>query len=166
MQQKSGMSSVWVLRLVFAILLGAITLVAAQGPTALPDGPGKALLTDRCGACHGLEGITGQKMDRTGWANLVESMKGMGANLKDEETTVLLDYLVANYGVNNDAETKKLLADTCGSCHGLDLLDGLNLKKDEWNDVVNRMVAKGADLTEKQTPVIVDYLARFYGPKK
>ena len=43
---------------------------------------------------------------------------------------------------------------------------GAQKTKDEWNGVVREMISYGADIKEAQIPVVVEYLAKNYGPKK
>jgi hypothetical protein len=42
----------------------------------------------------------------------------------------------------------------------------LRLSKEEWQGVVGSMVAKGAPVSDKDAPVLVEYLTKLYGPKK
>jgi quinoprotein glucose dehydrogenase len=64
-------------------------------PVVLPDGPGKTLLQRRCGAaCHTLSAITAVRRDRAAWAAMVDVMVARGANAKDDEVKVIVEYLV------------------------------------------------------------------------
>ena len=72
---------------------------------------------------------------------------------------------LAACGRGNDAAAKKLLEESCTTCHDLDLVAGQHLSKDEWQSIVSSMVAKGANLETKDTPVLVEYLAKTYGKK-
>jgi cytochrome c5 len=142
----------------------------------LPDGNGKQVLQTACTACHGLDGVVRLHMDKPGWEGLVSSMISNGAQVADKDYPVLVDYLVKNFGPEkpagqaapggNDGAAKKVLEDVCTACHDLDLVSDQHLSKDEWQQVVTSMVAKGASLSDKDMPMLVEYLAKTYPPKK
>ena len=109
----------------------------------------------------------------TGWEGIVSEMISTGAQVDQKDYPVLVDYLVKNFGPadakpagqsSDDAAAKKILNEACTACHDLDLVSDQHLSKDEWRDLVNSMVAKGASLSDKDTPILVDYLAKTYGP--
>jgi cytochrome c5 len=155
--------------------LATIAFAAVQDPP-LPDGPGKQILQSACGSCHGLDGVVRLKLDKEGWEGVIASMVSNGATVDGKDMPVLLDYLVKNFGKTppaqtaqgggNDAAAKKILQDACTTCHDLDLVSGLRLSKEEWQGVVGSMVAKGAPVSDKDAPVLVEYLTKLYGPKK
>jgi cytochrome c5 len=152
--------------------LATIAFAAVQEPQ-LPDGDGKKILQTACTACHGLDGVVRLHLDKDGWEGLVNSMVSNGAQVDSKDMPVLIDYLVKNFGNappagqqaqagGNDAAAKKILEDSCTTCHDLDLVAGQKLSKDEWQSVVSSMVAKGAALSDKDSPVLVEYLAKTY----
>ena len=69
-------------------------------------------------------------------------------------------------GGSNDAAAKKILEDVCTACHDLDLVSDQHLSKEDWTSVVSSMQAKGASLDDKDKPMLVEYLAKTYPPKK
>jgi len=172
MKWMFGRTAMW-LWATFAV--ATIAYSAVQG-VQLPDGAGKQVLQTACTACHGLDGVVRLHMDKSGWEGLVSSMISNGATVADKDYPVLVNYLVQNFGPEkpagqaaaggNDAAAKKLLEDVCTACHDLDLVSDQHLSKDEWQQVVTSMVAKGASLGDKDAPVLVDYLAKTYPPKK
>jgi len=141
----------------------------------LPDGQGKAILQNSCTACHGLDDVVSSHMDKAGWTSLVESMISNGAQLEDKDKPVLIDYLVKNYGPSGGQQAaaggssgggepgKMILENACTACHDLDLVMDMKLTKDEWGDLVKSMISKGADVQDKDVPVLVEYLAKTYG---
>jgi cytochrome c5 len=141
----------------------------------LPDGQGKTILQNSCTACHGLDDVVSSHMDKNGWTSLVESMISNGAQLDDKDKPVLVDYLVKNFGPAGGQPAaaggasgggdpgKMILENACTACHDLDLVMEMKLSKEEWGDLVKSMVSKGADLQDKDVPVLVDYLAKTYG---
>jgi cytochrome c5 len=65
---------------------------------ALPEGQGKALVTDRCLLCHGAGLITQQRKDATAWGRTVTQMRTWGTQMQDEEQTALVAYLSEHFG--------------------------------------------------------------------
>ncbi len=55
---------------------------------------------------------------------------------------------------------KELVENTCGSCHGLDVVVAQHATKDGWASIVDYMVSRGASGTPEEIATIVDYLAK------
>jgi competence ComEA-like helix-hairpin-helix protein len=55
---------------------------------------------------------------------------------------------------------KDLVENTCGSCHGLDVVVAQHATKDGWSSIVDYMVSRGATGTPEEIATIVDYLAK------
>lgn len=177
-----GRTAMWL----WATFAVATMAYAAAQDIQLPDGDGKKVLQTACTACHDLSGVVRLHQDKSGWEGLVSSMISNGAQVDTKDYPVLVDYLVKNFGpekpadaagaaggtaaaassAGNDDAAKKVLSDVCTACHDLDLVSDQHLSKDEWSQVVTSMVAKGANLGDKDMPVLVDYLAKTYPPKK
>jgi cytochrome c5 len=168
-----GRTAMWIWA---TLALATMAFAAVQDPQ-LPDGDGKKILQAACTACHGLDGVVRLHLDKAGWEGLVASMVSNGAQVDSKDMPVLIDYLVKNFGVaakpaeqqaqsgGSDADAKKLLENSCTTCHDLDLVSGQHLSKDEWQSLVSSMIAKGATLSDKETPILVEYLAKTYGKK-
>jgi cytochrome c5 len=174
-----GRTAMWIWA---TLALATMAFAAVQDPQ-LPDGDGKKVLQAACTACHGLDGVVRLKLDKAGWEGLVASMVSNGAQVDSKDMPVLIDYLVKNFGDaksagadakpagqqaqsgSSDADAKKLLDNSCTTCHDLDLVSGQHLRKDEWQSLVTSMIAKGATVSDKETPVLVEYLAKTYGKK-
>jgi glyoxylase-like metal-dependent hydrolase (beta-lactamase superfamily II) len=62
-----------------------------------------------------------------------------------------------------DAAMVTLLGTACGACHSLDRVNNKKADKDGWTTTVDRMKGKGADLTDAQVPLLIDYLVRTHG---
>ena len=59
---------------------------------------------------------------------------------------------------------KALVEKTCGSgCHTMDAVNGQRLNEAQWNAMVRSMVARGAQASDAQVRVIVDYLTKTLG---
>jgi cytochrome c5 len=65
---------------------------------ALPDGPGKAVVTERCLLCHGAGLITQQRKDAAAWGRTVTQMRTWGTPIQDEDQTALVSYLAEHFG--------------------------------------------------------------------
>jgi mono/diheme cytochrome c family protein len=59
---------------------------------------GEVLLEERCTECHGLDRVTSLEQTRGEWEQTVENMINRGAQLTEDEKTVLVDYLADEYG--------------------------------------------------------------------
>jgi cytochrome c5 len=57
-----------------------------------------------------------------------------------------------------------LLETRCSTCHSADRAKQVTKTRDEWDQTVSRMIDKGAQLTEAEKTVLVDYLTETYGP--
>ena len=55
---------------------------------------------------------------------------------------------------------KDLVENTCGSCHGLDVVVAQHATRDGWASIVDYMVSRGASGTPEEITTIVDYLAK------
>src|SRR5437016_675674 len=52
----------------------------------------------------------------------------------------------------------------CTVCHGLEVAEGSNRPKQDWSQVVEDMVRKGAEGTKADLDMVVNYLTVTYGP--
>jgi cytochrome c5 len=57
-----------------------------------------------------------------------------------------------------------LLNERCSVCHNLNRVTSQRLTAAQWNQIVSRMVQNGAQLTAAEQQVLVEYLAKTYGP--
>jgi len=57
-----------------------------------------------------------------------------------------------------------LLETRCSVCHSADRPKNARLTKDQWEQTVALMITKGAQLTDAEKSVLVEYLAKTYGP--
>lgn len=61
-------------------------------------------------------------------------------------------------------EGETLLQERCTVCHGLDRTTSAQKTRGEWEETVNRMVDRGAELNEQEKTVLIGYLAETYAP--
>lgn len=94
---KNSSAIAWVI----AILAPALT---AQD---LPAGKGRETFKTICTSCHDAETTTNLRNTRSGWVEVIATMKTNGADGTDAQFTEVLDYLTLNFGKKNDGSGKK-----------------------------------------------------------
>jgi hypothetical protein len=63
----------------------------------------------------------------------------------------------------SDAVAANLVNTVCASCHSLDRVKNKTADNAGWTTTVTRMKDKGANLTDEQVPVVVEFLTRAAG---
>ena len=58
---------------------------------------------------------------------------------------------------------KAIVQQSCTTCHGSELITAQRRSADGWDEVVNRMLANGATLTDDEHKAVVAYLATHVG---
>ncbi len=160
--------------------------------SALPEGAAKAFIVRSCIECHGLDRITTRRKDEAGWRANVKDMVRLGAELRPEEETVMIAYLVQHFGRqpssaanvagNNEAartikptdpaqmlpdgEGKGLVLATCVQCHNLRTVVAQRKDAEGWRRTVYDMVARGAQLSRAETEITARYLAEYLPKEK
>jgi glyoxylase-like metal-dependent hydrolase (beta-lactamase superfamily II) len=75
-----------------------MAVIMAAAPPPAPVEPAKRMLDMVCTACHNLNRVQSKNITQEEWMTIVERMKGKGAELSEDDTMTLLEYLVKNYG--------------------------------------------------------------------
>jgi cytochrome c5 len=145
---------------ILVILCGAPAAFAA---TSLPEGPGRKTVERVCANCHELDVITDKRLDRAQWQDIVNEMIGFGAKLSKAQAADVINYLAKNFGPKDRG--RELVEDVCTYCHSLQKLNGQELSKEEWRDLIKGMIFEGAPVTDEEFALIVDYLAQHFGKK-
>ena len=65
-----------------------------------------------------------------------------------------------------DGPGKDTFLKVCTQCHEAEPIADLRHSKDEWKDLVFDMKGKGADATDEECNVIVEYLFKNFGKKE
>lgn len=73
--------------------------------TALPDGPGKAVVQRMCVGCHSLKVVTSKRATPNQWNDLVQLMVSRGADGSDEDIDTVIKYLSTHFGPDAKPET-------------------------------------------------------------
>src|SRR5260221_3930111 len=61
-------------------------------------------------------------------------------------------------------EGRDLVAVACTQCHGLNTIMAIRDGSPGWRQFVNYMILKGAQMTERETDTVVQYLTANFGP--
>ena len=89
-----------------AVLLWAVMPAESQSQQ-LPDGEGKEIVEAVCGQCHGLNTVTGNKLARADWEDVVNGMISLGAPLEADQAEIVVEYLARNFGQAEAAPRQK-----------------------------------------------------------
>jgi mono/diheme cytochrome c family protein len=91
-------------------------------------------------------------------------------------TAIILPLIFAGFllGAGESAPTttvaqnkaKELFELACGGCHAVDLATSLRNSKEQWSEIVQSMIDKGAYIKKDEVATIVDYLTANYGLKQ
>jgi competence protein ComEA len=80
-------------------------LIAAVVPLAqaqdLPDGKGKDLVDQVCGACHGTDLVSSRRATKQGWSYIVDDMVSRGASATNDQIAQINEYLAKYFGQVN-----------------------------------------------------------------
>jgi len=88
------------------MMLFLLTLLAALPMPGtkfhpLPEGKGKAKVEAACFPCHSPDLLVQQRLTPKQWTATVEKMIRWGAEVKESDKQVLIDYLSKNFDVGN-----------------------------------------------------------------
>jgi hypothetical protein len=84
---------------VAALLLTVALAIPAQAPDGAapaftgPDAVAANLVNTVCSSCHSLDRVKNKAADNAGWTTTVARMKEKGANLTDEQVSVVVEFL-------------------------------------------------------------------------
>ncbi|HLH30716.1 MAG TPA: hypothetical protein VKY31_05905 [Terriglobia bacterium] len=63
----------------------------------MPDGPGKAIVLEKCTMCHDLKRVRQHFATPEDWADTLNAMQNEGLMISDEELIAVLKYLARNF---------------------------------------------------------------------
>jgi hypothetical protein len=61
-----------------------------------------------------------------------------------------------------EPDGQKLLESRCAKCHSLALVTGADKTAQGWEVTINRMIMQGAELTDAERDILVEYLTQEY----
>jgi cytochrome c5 len=65
-----------------------------------------------------------------------------------------------------DGDGKAIATENCQACHKLTNLTKAHKNLDDWKDTVQTMIDRGANVPAEQVDILVQYLAKNFGPKE
>ncbi|MBV9305176.1 MAG: helix-hairpin-helix domain-containing protein [Acidobacteriaceae bacterium] len=65
-----------------------------------------------------------------------------------------------------EGKGKDAVENTCTDCHSLQRITSQRLNEEGWNGIVREMIENGASINPDDVKVIVNYLAKNFGPDK
>jgi glucose dehydrogenase/cytochrome c5 len=71
---------------------------------------------------------------------------------------------VANSAAMPDGAGKAIVQKQCAVCHAVTVVTAKHASRSEWEQVVNQMVSRGADLSDDDIDTVLEYLTKNYGP--
>jgi len=88
------------MKVICALLIGSlpVAFAAVVDQNAARRERARTLFVDACTACHTLERVRVQHLNKDEWRHLIAGMLSEGVPLTDEETSLLVDYLAENFG--------------------------------------------------------------------
>lgn len=60
---------------------------------------------------------------------------------------------------------RELVVRTCAACHPPEQVVAKRHTPEEWDDIIARMIDRGAVATDEEQQQILGYLVRFFGPQ-
>src|SRR5436190_7570981 len=64
---------------------------------------------------------------------------------------------------STDDPAAPVFAETCGKCHDAARIVAMRRTSADWEDIIKKMIEKGAPGTEKDFEIVFDYLLRHHG---
>src|SRR5882724_4681111 len=78
-------------------------------------------------------------------------------------SVAVLSLVSANAQGLPEGPGKSVFENTCGGCHGADIVIGQTGTRDVWQDTVDSMRSRGALGTDDDFKQIVNYLTKYFG---
>jgi hypothetical protein len=87
--------------LIVSSLMATAAFAASESQSTARHEKARALFLDACTACHTLERVREQRLNKDEWRHVIAGMLSEGVPLTDEEMSLLVDYLAENFGPEN-----------------------------------------------------------------
>lgn len=59
---------------------------------------------------------------------------------------------------------RDIVQEQCGSCHALKVVTAKKATREEWSQVVDQMISRGAEIEDQDVETVVRYLSKNFGP--
>jgi len=137
----------------------AIVEASRMQAPALPE----ELLQKNCQGCHDLRPIQTSAMDADGWTKTIRTMiEDNGAEVAESDIPAIVKYLVQHHGPVPDGPGKKILLNTCTTCHDLGRIKTGRRSAEEWEETLISMLNEGAQLSDQEFHTIHEYLSQHF----
>jgi mono/diheme cytochrome c family protein len=159
-----------------------VEVIAAQNTQQSDVEKGRVALGQACVRCHNLGPIQNQRKSAEKWRDTVYSMISRGGMIFPEEIEPLTAYLTATFGPNSpppssptgasraaddgpaalrlpEGEGRAILQRSCVQCHDLQTAIGKTASREEWSQILSRMVGVGASVTAAEQQTLIQYLS-------
>jgi len=80
-------------------------------------------------------------------------------------TCLIAPVLLVNIAHSAQEDGKALVQRVCTKCHALNTTTGQRNSPARWSDVVDDMVARGAEASDAEIVKMIDYLSTNFGPR-
>ena len=77
--------------------------------------------------------------------------------------TTLLFAVSTNSSALPPGEGKPIVERMCGSCHALKVVTSKRASPEQWAQLVDQMVSRGAEGTDEEIETVVEYLSKKFG---
>lgn len=158
MTGTSGRAVVW-----SAVTLLSVIVAYSAGQREMSRG--EIVMNSACVTCHDLRPINMQAMDAEGWTSMVESMVAKGADVKMDDVPALVEHLTKEHGPLPSGAGRAVMLDVCTRCHDLHRVRDHRATREEWEDLLVHMINEGAELSDDDFPVLLNYLTRHFRPE-
>jgi competence ComEA-like helix-hairpin-helix protein len=92
--------------------------------------------------------------------SLLLAFSAMALGVASAQTTAPPDHAASM----PDGAGKPIVQRACASCHAVTVVTSKHATQKEWDQVVNLMVSRGAELSDDEIETVIAYLAKNYGP--
>lgn len=158
MTRAAGRAGCWPGAAVALAVAAFAAGTGAQGPS-----DGERIQNASCTTCHDVRPIDITALDQPGWLALVEAEIERGARVAPADVPVLVEYLFLNHGPLPDAPGKNILLSNCTICHDLRRVKLQGAGVEGWEDTLSAMFNEGAQLSDQEYSVLLEYLATYFG---
>ena len=157
------------------LAVGAVATGAQSNDQAFVD-KGRVAVGQACVQCHNLRGIQSQRKSAQQWRDTVYGMISRGSMVLPDEIEPIAAYLVTTFGPNSPrpsspdqarggaaqqlpaAEGRSLLERSCIQCHDMQTSTAKVASREEWGQIMTRMIDAGARISPAEQQTLIQYL--------
>lgn len=122
----------------------------------------EALIEEKVAGNHDLARIFDALKTREEWEETLDRMIGYGAEISDEEKEVIIAYLLDRDSgameASAEVDVEALIDEKVAGNHDLGRIFNADKTREEWEDTLDRMIGYGAQISEEEKEVIIEFL--------